>query len=144
MNFQKTIQPILSILSGNIRNKRAKIFYDFEIPSVLYPKVYLESIFYNLLDNALKYTHPDTEPQINISTYMENDKTVLSVQDNGLGINLKLYGDQIFKYKKIFHRGFESNGVGLFMTKNQIETFGGSIDVKSKVGEGSTFTVTFI
>ncbi|TGN14531.1 sensor histidine kinase [Leptospira ilyithenensis] len=144
LNFQKTLQPILAILSGNIRNKRAKISYDFKIPSVLYPKVYLESIFYNLLDNALKYTHADKEPQINVSTYMENGRTVLAVQDNGLGIDLKFYGDQIFKYKKIFHRGFESNGVGLFMTKNQIETFGGSIDVKSKVGEGSTFTVTFV
>lgn len=92
----------------------------------------------------MKYSHPGTELKISISTYMENDKTVLSVKDNGLGINLKLYGDQIFKYKKIFHRGFESNGVGLFMTKNQIETFGGSIDVQSTVGEGSTFTVSFI
>jgi len=144
LNFQKSLQSVLSILSGIIRNKRAKISYEFEVPTVLYPKVYLESIFYNLLDNALKYTKPDLEPKIVIRTYKENDKTVLSVQDNGLGINLKIYEDQIFKYKKIFHRGFESNGVGLFMTKNQIETFGGSIDVQSKVNEGSTFMVKFV
>ncbi|TGN19686.1 sensor histidine kinase [Leptospira idonii] len=144
LQIDQVMQSVLKTLSGKIKTSHAKIQIDFQIKNLLYPRVYLESILFNLLDNSLKYTKPGIPPEITVTTLKKNDKTYLSVKDNGIGINLKLYGDQIFKYKKVFHRGFDSNGVGLFMTKNQIETFGGSIQVESKPHEGSIFTVAFV
>jgi signal transduction histidine kinase len=70
-------------------------------------------------------------------------KVQLSSKDNGLGIDLELYGDRVFKLNQVFHEGHDSKGVGLFITKTQIESLGGTIEIKSKPNEGAEFTVTF-
>jgi sensor histidine kinase regulating citrate/malate metabolism len=74
---------------------------------------------------------------------MSNNHTVLEVEDNGLGINLEKYGEQLFKLRKVFHRHPESRGVGLFLVKNQVETMGGEIAVKSEENKGTTFFINF-
>jgi signal transduction histidine kinase len=74
---------------------------------------------------------------------MHNNQVLLSISDNGIGIDLKKHGKEIFKYRKIFHRGYQSNGVGLFLTKTQVETYGGNIEVVSEPGKGTTFYIYF-
>ena len=132
---------IEGMLRGQILLKRAEISTDFAQPIVRYPKIYLESIFYNLISNSLKYSKDDCAPEINISSRVVNDRTILIFKDNGLGIDLKRNGVNMFKLNKVFHRGYDSKGVGLFMTKIQIETFGGSIAVESEPNIGTTFTI---
>ena len=63
------------------------------------------------------------------------------LKDNGLGIDMARKGDQVFGLYKRFHLHAEGKGIGLYMTKTQIETLGGRISVDSKVGEGTTFTI---
>ena len=67
----------------------------------------------------------------------------MSVKDNGLGIDLDVYGNKMFLLYKTFHKNKDSRGVGLFITKNQIESLGGKIEVKSKVNVGTEFLVSF-
>jgi signal transduction histidine kinase len=129
------------MLKGQIVFKDAKIVTDFKKPHIEFPHIYLESIFYNMISNSLKYTREDVSPVLEISSRLEYGKTILTFKDNGLGINLKEHGHNMFKLNKVFHSGFDSKGVGLFMTKTQIETFGGSITVESEVGVGTTFTI---
>jgi signal transduction histidine kinase len=70
-------------------------------------------------------------------------KTVeLSFQDNGLGIDLEKYKEQLFGMYQTFHQHNDSRGVGLFITKNQIESMGGNISIESEVNVGTTFTIT--
>ncbi|MBA9075883.1 PAS domain-containing protein [Rufibacter quisquiliarum] len=142
-SFKEVLEKTYSALEGQILNSHARIEEDLALETVAYPKIYLESILYNLLSNALKYSQKGVYPHIKIKTYTAKGRTVLSVRDNGLGIDLKRYGNDIFKLKKIFHKGFDSRGVGLFLVKNQIETLGGTIQVKSKPLVGSKFIVTF-
>jgi sensor histidine kinase regulating citrate/malate metabolism len=98
----------------------------------------------NLLDNALKYAHPNRVPQISFKTTVNTSgNTILEISDNGLGLNLEKYGHHIFKLRKTFHRHPESRGIGLFMIKNQIEAMGGVISMKSEENEGSTFFINF-
>jgi sensor histidine kinase regulating citrate/malate metabolism len=106
-------------------------------------KVYLENILFNLINNAITYTRSDVVPEVKIATWKDGDNVVLMVEDNGIGIDLSKHQDQLFRYKKMFHRGYGSNGVGLFKIKNQIRTFGGNIEVKSEAGRGSSFYVYF-
>jgi signal transduction histidine kinase len=103
----------------------------------------LENILFHLLNNALTYTRVNVPAIIKVATWKDEQGVVLMVQDNGIGIDLKKHRGQMFRYKKKFHRGYSSNGVGLFMIRNQIRTFGGNIDVKSEVGKGSSFFVYF-
>ena len=57
---------------------------------------------------------------------------------------MEKFGDDIFSLSKTFHNHPDARGVGLFMTKNQIEAFGGSISVTSEPSVGTTFMLTFI
>lgn len=131
------------MLTGQIVSKNAIINTDFRVPAMKFPKMYLESIFYNMISNALKYSKTDVPPVINITSAITEGRVTLAFSDNGLGIDLKRHANNIFKLNHVFHTGYDSKGVGLFMTKTQIETFGGNISVESEPGAGTTFTIVF-
>ena len=144
IRFEEIFTKVKDSLEGDITLNKAVVTSDFhKCPTVEYPKTYLESIFHNLLSNALKYRSPLRHPEIHVTTDLIDGEVHLKVSDNGLGINLSRYGGQVFGLRKTFHSNENSKGIGLFMTKTQIETLGGEISVDSKVNEGSTFTVIF-
>jgi CHASE3 domain sensor protein/two-component sensor histidine kinase len=131
-------------LQGEILICEAEIESDFNnAPQIEFPRIYIESIFHNLISNALKYRSPDRKPKITVRTEMKDNQILLSVKDNGLGIDLVKHGAKMFGMHKVFHKHPDANGIGLFMTKAQIESLGGKISVKSEVGSGTTFTVVF-
>ena len=97
----------------------------------------------NFLTNAIKYRSPKRNPVIKLKTVSEDGYTILSIQDNGLGIDLEKYGDKLFGMYKTFHDSKDSRGIGLYITKNQIEAMNGKVSVESKVGHGTTFKIYF-
>ena len=142
--FQDFLDKTIDNLQGDIIQKRATLNVDFsEAPIVHYPKIYLESIFHNLVSNALKYADPNRPSVISIKSQKIDNSIYLSITDNGLGIDLTKYGSKIFGMNKVFHHHPDAKGVGLFMTKMQVERFGGKIGVKSEVNVGTTFTIVF-
>lgn len=142
--FQEILDKTKEILSGQIINTGTTIISDFsEVSKIIYHKTYLESIFLNLVSNAIKYRSPNRNPEIYIKTAVENEKIILTVSDNGLGIDLKKHGHKLFGLNKTFHRHPDAKGVGLYLTKIQVETMGDTIFANSKVNEGSVFTVIF-
>jgi signal transduction histidine kinase len=102
----------------------------------------LKSIFYNLLSNAIKYRSPQRQAIVSISCQQEGDYTKITVEDNGLGIDMNQQ-DKIFAIFKRLHTHVEGTGIGLYIVKKMIENAGGSIEVESKVGVGSVFRVYF-
>lgn len=140
-DVEQIIQGALSMLKGQINASEAVITTDIRCRSVRFPKLYLESIFYNIISNALKYSKPNVAPKLLITCEQLNSRTLITFKDNGLGIDMNRHQQDLFKLNKVFHRGFDSKGVGLFMTKTQIETFGGSIWVESEPNIGSQFFV---
>lgn len=103
---------------------------------------YLDSIVLNLMTNAIKYNSPDRDSFLKISCTRAGENYILEFMDNGLGIDLKKYGQKIFGMYKTFHGHPDSKGLGLFMTKTQLEAMGGSIEVESEPGVGTTFRLT--
>jgi PAS domain S-box-containing protein len=140
-DLTEIVAGVEAMLTGQIISKNATIHTTFEAPTLKFPKIYLESIFYNMISNSLKYSKAGIPPEIRITSRYANDKVMLTFNDNGLGIDLIMHGNSMFKLNKIFHRGFDSKGVGLFMSKTQIEAFGGSISVESAPNIGTTFTI---
>jgi len=141
-NVYQITHEILDQLNSTIFETGAFVQLSMGVPVIRYPKVFLESILYNLISNALKYISPSRIPDILVRTYSENGRTIISVKDNGLGIDLVKYGSKLFKLNQVFHKGMNSRGVGLYITKVQVESFGGTIQVKSRENEGSEFIVT--
>jgi len=109
---------------------------------IYYNLSYFESVIQNLLTNAIKYKHKDRSPIITIDYTFREDAIDLIISDNGRGVDLDKFGKDIFGLYKTFHHNEDAEGVGLYLIKNQIESFGGKISVKSKVNTGTTFTIT--
>ncbi|HAA11364.1 MAG TPA: hypothetical protein DCE41_06520 [Cytophagales bacterium] len=125
-----------------VREAKAKISHDFnDLEAVFFPKVYLESALLNLMTNAIKYRHPDRTLEIHLRSWRSNGTMYISVEDNGLGIDLELHGHRLFGLHNTFHDHEDSRGMGLFITRNQIEALGGKINVISEVNKGSKFTL---
>ncbi len=144
VKFEVVLANVTNSISRIIQESQTEIYSDFsEVPEINYIPSYLNSIFLNLITNAIKYSHPDRDPVVDIYTYKENGENVLMIKDNGLGIDLDKYGKQVFNMYQTFHNREDSVGIGLFITKNQIETLQGSITVESTVNEGTTFTIRF-
>lgn len=102
---------------------------------------YLESIVFNLVSNAIKYRDPKRPLRIEIASHYEEEFFVLSVKDNGLGLDVDRNKRDLFNFYKRFHFHVEGRGLGLYLVKSQVELLGGSIEVDSKVEKGTTFTV---
>ena len=142
VNLQEFIDKTKDILATEILTHNVKI--DEEIEKDLnfsYNVSYLESILLNLISNAIKYRHPERVPEVRIRAGEKEGKIYLEVTDNGLGIDLKKHGESLFGMYKTFHGNQNSKGIGLYITRNQIESMGGSIEVESEVGSGTTFKI---
>lgn len=144
LNLNLYLNKVLEILSSEICKNKVKIFN--KLPQECYIEFnpsYLESILLNFTTNAIKYSHPERIPEINFSHYYEGNKIVLEIEDNGLGIDLEKHGDKLFGMYKTFHKNENARGIGLFITKNQIESMGGRVTVESLTDKGTTFKIYF-
>jgi PAS domain S-box-containing protein len=104
-------------------------------------KSFMESILYNLVSNAIKYKAPGRVPEVFISLKKTTDNLVIRVTDNGIGIDLNNHGKDIFGLYKRFNLDVEGKGLGLHMTKTQVEALKGKIFVESKIHKGTTFKI---
>ncbi|WP_276166823.1 PAS domain-containing sensor histidine kinase [Zobellia alginiliquefaciens] len=144
VSFSEVLMKTQEIFTAEITKTKAVIKSDFsQIDTLKYHKIYLDSIFQNLIGNSLKYKAKERTPQIEVTSEMSDNKVILKFKDNGLGIDLKKHGHKIFGLNKVFHNHPEAKGIGLFMTKTQIEAMGGKIFVSSKINEGTTFSIHF-
>lgn len=144
ISLKDCTRRILDSLDVEINKSAAVVDLQFdEAPEIYYPSKYLSSILHNLISNALKYQSPKRKPEIKVVSKRFGTDIILSVTDNGLGIDMKKHKDNIFKIGKVFHRHPNAKGFGLFMTKTQVDAMNGQIWVESKPDEGSTFFIEF-
>lgn len=144
VSLDDCMQRTIDGLQTEINKLGARIETDFSEASVInYPPQYLNSIIQNLVSNSLKYHYPGRKPLISLKTQKMQDKIILSVSDNGLGIDLAKHKDNFFKIGKVFHRHPNAKGFGLYMTKTHVEAMGGRIWVESVPDEGSVFYIEF-
>lgn len=145
-NSIKELIDFETLISSNlrqldIRRIHVNLYVDpsLEIHGI---KSFYESIFYNLLTNAQKYAHADRRIKINIQIVRISDNRFsLIFSDNGIGMDESKTGDKLFGFYKRFHSHVEGKGLGLFITKNQIEMLGGTIRAESKLDVGTTFII---
>jgi len=105
----------------------------------LWDQVRLDQAFSNLLTNSIKYGEGSP---IEVTVKKEGDKAKITVADSGIGIDPKLQKMVFERFKRGTTDGkFQGLGVGLFIVKQIVEAHGGKIYVKSKLGEGSKFTI---
>ena len=143
VNFELVSKLVKEVLQPLIIQNKADISCHFsDIPQVFSVKSYIYSILFNLMSNAIKYRSIDRPLSISLKTFREPPFICLSVRDNGIGIDLDKYKNQVFGlYKRFGNTNIPGRGLGLNMVKVQVESLGGKIEVESKPNNGSTFTV---
>ena len=144
LNFSDRFTKVKSILKDKIQESETTIQEDFESAPTCYAiPAYLDSILYNLVSNGIKYRSAERKPVINIKTAKEGGKIVLTVRDNGIGMDLTKLKDKLFTLYQRFHHHVEGKGMGLFLVKTQVEALNGTIEIDSKVNEGTSFKIQF-
>ncbi len=142
LNLYDYVVKAIETLSGEIN--RHSVIVENNIPEdtiVFYNEAYLDSILLNFLSNTVKYRSTERQPVVRINLRNEGTERVLEISDNGLGINMERNAGKIFGMYKTFHGNEDAKGIGLFITKNQVEAMGGRIEVESEVNKGTTFKV---
>jgi signal transduction histidine kinase len=131
------------LLEDNI-NDDVILDVDFDqVNSIRGVKAMVQSVFYNLLSNALKYKSPERPLFVQVKSLAKSNATIIEFSDNGVGIDLERYGKDIFKLYKRFHTSTQGKGVGLYLVKMQVESMNGNITVHSKVNTGTKFRMNF-
>lgn len=126
-----------------IRESGTRITQNFgAFKEVTFNEWYLESVLLNLITNAIKYAHPDREPEIRITAQVNNGQKLIRIEDNGKGFDPAETGN-IFGLGHTLQRNADSKGVGLYLTYTHMTSLGGNISADSCKGRGTTFTLTF-
>jgi PAS domain S-box-containing protein len=142
VDVDMVITEVLLDIAPAIKEANAQIDVDVAgCGPIRFAPKHLRSVVYNLLSNAVKYHDPQRPPIIQIRCESETEYQVLTVADNGLG--MELADRPLFGLFQRFHSHVEGTGIGLYMVKKIVENAGGTIHVESTVGVGTTFTVRF-
>jgi len=117
--------------------------YIGELPTIDADPLQMRQLLQNLAGNALKFHRPGVAPLVRIDAAISDSRCRLTVEDNGIGFEEK-YAERIFQmFERLHGRGaYEGTGIGLAICRRIAERHGGTIEARSKAGEGSTFTVT--
>ena len=144
VNLNEKVAAAEKNLAAFLKKNKAKIIN--KIPDETYIKVipaYIDSILMNFITNAVKYKDDNRNPIIKLTVSKNEKYTILSIEDNGLGIDLNKYGEKLFGMYKTFHDNSDARGIGLYITKNQIEAMNGKVMACSEVNKGTTFNIYF-
>lgn len=141
--LQEMTTRAMSMLEAEIKQSEAIIKTDFTaVSSVKGISSYVESIFYNLVSNAIKYRHPGRNPEVQIVSRLDEGGVQITITDNGLGIN-EAHQQNLFNLYKRFHFHVDGRGIGLYLVKTQMAALGGKVEIISKEGEGTRFLLWF-
>jgi len=142
VSLESELSLIRLSLHSFLEKNAATVETNFQVQQVKSIKSYVNSILYNFISNALQYRSPLRKPLIRISSFITDDYVVLEVTDNGLGIDLTRFREDIFKLYKRFHVSIPGGrGLGLYLVKQQVEKLNGKIEVESKPDVGTAFRV---
>ena len=128
-------------LTALAENKNVALNTSLEPVEMQGDSMRLEQIIVNLVENAIKYTD---EGSVDVSVSEEGEWAVFTVKDTGIGIpeeSIEHLFERFYRVDKARSRSTGGTGLGLSITEKLINLHGGSIEVRSKLGEGSTFTV---
>ena len=136
---------MLAGLQHDIEQANATVVVELnELADVHFQYVYVKSIFYNLLNNAIKYRDPARQLKITAEAHkMADGRVRFVISDNGLGIDLKKNKGKMFGIFKRFHTHVEGTGVGLHIVKSIVDEYNGTIEVEITQGEGTRFVIEF-
>jgi len=138
-------EETLGSLQLQLTAQQAEFTLDFAAaPTVRTTRPGLYSLLYNLFSNALKYAEPGRPARVAVRSARVAGTVVLTVQDNGRGLDLSQHGGELFQLFRRFHPEVaEGTGTGLYLVNRLMTQAGGRVEVESEVGQGTTFRLVW-
>lgn len=140
LDIEDIIEDVRLTLAPQILQSNAIISLALEHTEITFVRRKLRSILYNLISNAIKYTHANLRPEILIRSYLEEGYIVISIADNGIGMSLQDQLSIFEKFQRVRLSG-EGSGVGLYLVNSIVTAASGKIMVESTPGNGSIFKI---
>ena len=135
INLETPLANVLSDLQILMQETGAIVTYD-PLPTLIVDKTQMEQLFSNLLTNAIKF-HSASAPTIHISAKQDGDAWIISVQDNGIGIDMSRESHLFQIFQRLHTREeYPGTGIGLAVCKRIVERHGGRIWVESNLAKG--------
>lgn len=144
LRINDSVKEAIISLKESATKKNIKIDTQLEDAFIKANNRLIYEIVYNLIDNAIRYSDPNTS--ILVSTYSKNHLSYVSVQDHGIGIPLEDQNrifERFYRVDKSHSRATGGTGLGLSIVKHAVKISHGTIHLESELGKGSTFTVSF-
>lgn len=121
----------------------AEVVIDPGMPEVVADPVLLSQVLRNLFSNAVKFVAPETSPRVRISAARDQDRVVVSVVDNGIGIPPESRGRLFQVFERLGSaQGYPGTGIGLAIVRRAVDRMGGDCGVESAPGQGSRFWIS--
>ena len=145
LNLHDLIKGVVKNMAMQFHKQGAKVELELNAsnPNLVGDKIHLTNILFNVIDNAMKYAKED--PHVVIRTAQTPDGLSLDIQDNGVGIAREHLGkvfERLYRVPTGNVHDVKGFGLGLSYVKNVIERHGGTVNLTSRLGEGTTFTFT--
>ncbi len=142
LDLKALVKTVLKATKKTFRKVPVEVNTSFQDGSPVYgSKALYENIIHTLISNAFQYRKPKATLRLEITVTFRNDSVILAISDNGQGIDLSKYERKVFRMYQRFHPEIPGSGIGLFIVKSQVEMIGGTIEVLSKPGKGTAFTL---
>jgi signal transduction histidine kinase len=146
IDLSDVAREAIEVLKSLAEEKKVKLTLDtpVNLSPIQGSKMPLEEIFTNLISNAIKYNKAGG--WVKVKLYEKDREIWVEISDNGLGISeeylLRIF-DEFYRVDGRRNAPIKGSGLGLSIVKKMVDAHGGMIDVKSKLGEGTTFTISF-
>ena len=145
LDFHELIKDSVKYISIQVENKQGTLNLDLKANNVVVmgDKTHLTNAICNLIDNSIKYS--DEKPELSIQTRNVNNNLIVVVSDKGVGIDKEYHKkvfDKFFRVPKGDVHDVKGFGLGLAYIKKIIEMHGGTIELQSEKGKGTTFTIS--
>ncbi len=140
LNFEHILEDVRLTLNDNIIAANAKIISEINISEITFSRRKLRTIIYNLINNAIKFKSTERQSKIVVTTNKEGEFIVISVKDNGIGIDESKFEAIFSKYYRL-ENAIEGSGIGLYLIKEIVSNAGGKVLVESQLGKGTEFKV---
>ncbi|MEO7989017.1 MAG: tetratricopeptide repeat-containing sensor histidine kinase [Chryseolinea sp.] len=144
LNLKETLDKIIYQLREAIKEKNIVVKYELDPPFIVRGILaYVQSVFYNVISNSIKYYESSRSSEIKISGIQQGNKIIITIIDNGIGFDSEENKEKLFRPFTRFSTVREGKGLGLYLIKIQMESMGGEIQIESKINVGTSVILTF-
>lgn len=141
VHFTTLLEDIRTLILAQYNDSNAFLCVDVQCDKIEVNKSFITSIFQNLISNSIKYSKKDISPRMHVRVFAEKDFVVIEIEDNGIGMDLSKFGDNLFAPFKQIDNSSTGFGLGLSIVFKMIKKLEGNISVESELGKGTKWKI---